>query len=100
MDDTGMWGVTLVLGVVVTIVVAVLLAVIIRLAGQIKDAVGEIWTVGQRVANNTVHVPVLYRTNEKVEAILATAGNIAGAAAAIESHANGCPGCPQCVLRH
>jgi hypothetical protein len=100
MDDFGMWSLTLALGAVVTIVVAALLAVIIKLAGQINDTVSEIWTVGQRVANNTVHVPVLYRTSEKVGAILATAGGIAGAAGAIETHANGCPGCPQCVLRH
>ena len=56
--------------------------------------------MGQRVANNTVHIPALYKTNEVAGQILATALRINAGAAAIESHAKGCPGCPQCMLKH
>jgi len=62
--------------------------------------VARIWDVGQRVANNTVHIPALYKTNEVAGQILATAVRIDAGAAAIESHARGCPGCPDCMLKH
>jgi uncharacterized protein YoxC len=92
------WWVSLGIGVVVIAVVAVLLTLIVRTARQIDGAVSEIWTVGQRVANNTVHIPLLHRTNRVVDAILDRAAGIDGAAAAIEGHAQDCPGCPHCVL--
>lgn len=92
------WWVSLALGVVVIAAVAVLLALIVRTARRIEGAVAEIWTVGQRIANNTVHIPLLHRTNQVVDAILERAAGIDAAAAAIEEHARDCPGCPQCVL--
>jgi hypothetical protein len=95
-----LWWISLGLGVVVTAVVAALLIVLYREAILIRAVVSKIWDVGQRVANNTVHVPLLYRTAEGVEAILGVAGNIARSAGAIETHARGCPGCPQCIMRH
>jgi hypothetical protein len=52
------------------------------------------------VANNTVHIPTLYKTNALAGQILSTALRIDAGAAAIETHANGCPGCPQCMLEH
>ena len=91
------WWVSLAIGVVVILVVAALLTMIVRTARVIDGAVGQIWVVGQRIANNTVHIPLLHRTNQVVDEILAHAVAIDGAAAAIESHAEGCPGCPQCV---
>lgn len=91
------WGVSLVLGVVVLVVVATLLTLIVRTARQIDGAVGQIWVVGQRIANNTIHIPLLHQTNQVVDAILVRAGGIDAAAASIEAHAAGCPGCPQCV---
>lgn len=86
------WGVSLGLGVVVILVVAVLLTLIVRTARQIEEGVSEIWVVGQRVANNTIHIPMLHRTNQVVDGILDRAGGIDGATAAIEEHALDCPG--------
>lgn len=94
------WWTSLALGLTVSLVVALLLWLIQRTAVTINGVVSRIWEVGQRVANNTVHIPALYRTNEVAGEILATALNINTGAAAIEAHANGCPGCPQCMLRH
>lgn len=94
------WWASLALGVVVSGVVALLLWLIHRTAAVIDGHVARIWDVGQRVANNTVHIPVLYKTNEVAGQILATALRINRGAAAIETHAIGCPGCPQCLGRH
>jgi hypothetical protein len=92
------WWMSLALGVVVSAVVALLLWAIHAGARVIENHVARIWDVGQRVAGNTVHIPALYRTSERVRDILASAGRIDAGAAAIESHAAGCPGCPQCML--
>ena len=94
------WWTSLALGVVVSGVVALLLWLIHRTARTIDATVSAIWDAGQRVANNTVHIPTLYKTNEVAGQILATALRINRGAAAIETHANGCPGCPQCMLAH
>ena len=94
------WWTSLALGLVVSLVVALLLWLIHRAASVINGRVALIWEVGQRVANNTVHIPALYRTNAVAGEILATALKINAGAVAIESHANGCPGCPQCMLKH
>lgn len=92
------WIASLILGLVVSGVVALLLWLIHREAGIINAKVSRIWDVGQRVANNTIHIPTLYKTNAVVRDILATAVKIKDGAAVIEKHANGCPGCPQCML--
>lgn len=92
------WGVSLVVGVVVIVVVTALLTGILRTAQQIEAVVADVWTVGQRIANNTVHIPMLHRTNQVAASILERAGGIDKAAALIEQHADGCPGCPQCSM--
>ena len=94
------WWTSLALGVVVSGVVAMLLWLIHRAAAAIDGHVARIWDVGQRVASNTVHIPTLYKTNAVAGEILATAVRIDAGAAAIETHARGCPGCPQCMLKH
>lgn len=94
------WWTSLVIGLVVSLVVSVLLFLIQRTAVTINGHVSRIWDTGQRVANNTVHIPTLYKTNAIAGEILATALSINAGAAAIESHANGCPGCPHCMLKH
>ena len=94
------WWASLALGLVVSLVVALLLWLIHRTATVIDGHVARIWEVGQRVANNTVHIPALYKTNAVAGEILASALSINAGAAAIEAHANGCPGCPQCMLKH
>ena len=92
------WWTSLALGLVVSLVVSLLLWLIHSSAKVIDSHVARIWEVGQRVANNTVHIPALYKTNAVAAEILATAVRIDAGAAAIETHARGCPGCPQCML--
>ena len=94
------WITALVIGLVVSLVVAFLLWLIHREAKIIDGIASKIWDTGQRVAGNTVHIPVLYRINEGVDNILSTALRINDGAAAIKTHANGCPGCPNCMLEH
>ena len=88
------WWISLGIGVVVILVVAILLTLIVRTARQINETAGNIWIVGQRIANNTVHVPLLNRTNRLVDGILERASGIDGAVVRIEEHAEECPGCP------
>jgi hypothetical protein len=92
------WGVTLVIFAVVLGVVAVLLTLILKAARAVRAGVAAIWTVGQRVANNTIHVALLDTTNHVAGQILDAARAIARATAALEAHAGRCPGCPACVL--
>jgi len=93
------WWISLGIGAVVLVVVAVLLNMIRRTALQILDGASQIWTQGKLVANNTIQIPLfLFTTNDVVEQIKSEAVEILGAANAIEQHATGCPGCPECVL--
>ena len=92
------WWLSLVLGLVVAGVVTLLLWLIHKTAVDIDNVASKIWDAGQRVASNTIHIPILYRINNCVEKILATALQINDGAAGIEIHANGCPGCPGCML--
>lgn len=96
---TLLWWVTLALGLVVALVVTGLLAWIHHEARVIHDRVSGIWNVGQRVANNTIHIPTLYGTNALAARILTAVERTGDAAGAIERHARGCPGCPQCLTR-
>jgi hypothetical protein len=93
------WGVSLALGTVVLVVVALLLELIVRSARRIEGTVGEIWNAGQGVANNTIHIALLHRTNLTVSRILDAAGGILEALAAVRSHAQRCPRCPDCGSR-
>ena len=92
------WWVSIALLLVVTVVVALLLTLVLRTARNILSVAGEIWTTGKLVANNTIHIPQLIETNRWVGRILDTAKEIIAGADAIEQHAEGCPGCPACVL--
>jgi len=78
------WWISLGLGLVVTIVVAILLSILARTAEQIHAGAAEIWRVGTLIANNTVHIPLLLRTNQIAAGILAAAGGIAAATGRIE----------------
>lgn len=92
------WWVSILILLVVTGVVAVLLTLILRSAINILGVAAKIWTTGKLVANNTVHIPLLSETNRTVGDILDTAVKIIAGAEAIEQHASGCPGCPECAL--
>src|SRR5262245_51591314 len=97
-EPTLSWWIAIAVLLVVTGIVYVLLRQIIAAAGAIERTVSEIWTKGQRVANNTIHIVALYRTDELVQGILGRAARIAASAAAIEQHAKTCPGCPACII--
>jgi hypothetical protein len=96
---TTVWGGSLAIGVVVIIVVALLLRLIIKTALKIESAASEIWTQGKLVANNTIQIPLfLSTTNQVAGEILGNAQEIYKQAQVVESHIEGCPGCPACML--
>jgi len=96
-----LWIISLIIGVVVIGVVAFLLHKIKSTAGKIDVVAGKIWTQGKLTANNTIQIPLfLSVTNEVVGKIYDSAVKIIGGSAAIKDHAEGCPGCPSCVLNH
>ena len=92
------WILSLVIFAVVLLVVAALLTLILRTSKQIHGGVSAIWTAGQQVANNTVQLALLHKTNHLAGQILASAGMVAEATGALAAHAAGCPGCPACVI--
>ena len=92
------WILTLVIYAVVLVVVAVLLTLILLEARKIHGGAAEIWNVGQKIANNTIHLSLLGTTNHLAGRILSSAKGVVAATAAVKSHAAGCPGCPACVL--
>lgn len=92
------WVISLAVFVVVLLVVAALLTLILSTSKKIHGGVSAIWNVGQRIANNTVHLALLDRTNHLGGQILQAAGGIAGATGAIAAHAATCRGCPACVI--
>ncbi len=92
------WAITLGVFVVVLIVVAILLTLILRTARQITGGVSAIWNVGQRIANNTIHIALLSRTNLVAGKILASAVGVVNATGGVKEHAKDCPMCPACVI--
>ncbi len=93
------WGGSLLVGVVVIVVVAILLGQIGKTAKQIEGGASAIWTQGKLVANNTIHIPIFLSTTNRVAGeILGTAVKILNGAKVVETHIEGCPGCPDCLL--
>lgn len=83
------WTISLVGGVVVLAAVAKLLHMLTTTAEEIQAGVHQIWLTGKRIANNTVHIPLLVRTNQVAGEILAAADGIAAATGRIERAING-----------
>lgn len=98
MSATALWWITLGVGLVVVLVVAVLLELIVRSAGRIRDALVQVWVVGPLIAANTAQLDLLRRINRTAGEILGAAAKIAEGTERILEHADGCPGCPQCVI--
>ena len=92
-----MWVITLVIYAVVLIVVATLLALILRAAKDVRAGVSAIWTVGQQVANNTIHIALLDTTIHVAGEILECAKGVVSGTAALRGHAERCAECPTCV---
>lgn len=78
------WWIGLGGGAAVIGAVALLLTVLVGTVDQIERRVGRIWQAGKLIANNTVHVPLLVRTNQVVGDIQRTASDIERATARIE----------------
>jgi hypothetical protein len=93
-----MWVVSLVVYAVVLVVVAALLTLILRGAREVRSRASAIWTVGQQLANNTIHIALLDPTNHIAGEIFDSAKGIVAATARLIAHAEHCPGCPACVL--
>ena len=92
------WTLSLVIFVVVLGVVATLLTLILRAARDINAGVAIIWNVGQRIANNTIQLAMLTKTNAAAGEILQSAVGVVTATAAVQAHAADCPACPRCVV--
>lgn len=95
--DTGMWWITLGVGLVVVGVVALLLGLVLATARRIRTVLEEIWVVGPAIASHTAHVDLLRRINLTAGEVVERAGRIDGHVARIQRHAEGCAGCPRCV---
>jgi hypothetical protein len=80
MEDVGRWWLALGLAVMVVVVVAMLLELIVRSAHRIHQTVAGIWTAGTHIAQNTVTLALLQRTNYLAGELLQSAGRIAAAA--------------------
>jgi hypothetical protein len=83
MADVELWWLALGLAAVVVVVVAVLLELILRTAHKIHQTVSDIWTGGTQIAQNTVTLALLQRTNFLARGLLRSAGRIAAASGRI-----------------
>ena len=83
------WRVSLGIGLVVIGAVALLLSTLAAIVARIETGAAEIWRVGKLIANNTVHVPLLVRTNQVVADILPAADGIARATERIRRAVSG-----------
>lgn len=82
---TTYWRIGLANGAVVIGAVALLLTVLARQVDQIEQRVARIWQVGKLIANNTVHIPALVRTNQLITHIYGAAQGITAATGRISS---------------
>ena len=83
MSDVQLWWLALALAAVVVLVVAALLELITRTAHRSHEAVSDVWTGGTHIAQNTVTLALLQRTNFLAKGLLRSAGRIAAAAGRI-----------------
>ena len=89
--DLQLWWLAVVLAAVVVVVVAVLLEWIVRTAHRIHRTVSDIWTGGTHIAQNTVTIALLQRTNFLARGLLTSAGRIAAASGRIRRASGGTP---------
>lgn len=96
-----LWIISLVIGLVVIAVVALLLYQIKATAQKIDTVARDIWTQGKLTANNTIQIPIfLSVTNRVATKIYNRSLNILRSSAGLKAHADKCPGCPHCILKH
>jgi hypothetical protein len=92
MSNLELWWLALGLAAVVALVVAVLLELIVRTARRIHQAVSDIWTGGAHIAQNTVTLALLQRTNFLAGELLRSARRIATGSARIREATGRPPG--------
>lgn len=93
------WAFSLGIAAVVVLVVGFLLYKISKTAKEINEVVVNIWTEGKLLANNTIHIPnFLSVTNRVTGNIVANTVQLLKGSIALKSHAEECPGCPECVF--
>src|SRR5579859_3345622 len=92
-----LWVTGLAIALIVLLVAGVLLTVVLRTAAAIDDGAKEIWIVGKQVANATVELSLLHRTNQLVADVNEAATGILANARRIARHSGSCSGCPRCV---
>ncbi len=85
------WRISLILGAAVISAVAALLAILAHNVQQIEAGTAQIWLAGKRIANNTVHIPLLGRTNQILGEIAQTTDRINQATERIEQAVVGKP---------
>jgi hypothetical protein len=78
------WLISLASGVVIIGAVAALLHRLASAAEQIQAGVHQVWLSGKRIAANTVHIPLLIRTNQVAGDILEATDRVAQVADRIE----------------
>jgi hypothetical protein len=84
LDTMTLWAYSLIAGAVVILIVAVLLIMIIAAANRIDRHASDIWTVGKKIAGNTVSIWMLGKTNAVAGEILNTALAINDKAASVD----------------
>ena len=92
-----LWIAGLVIAVIVLLVAGVLLTLVLRTATAIDNGAKEIWTVGKQVANATVELSLLRRTNQLVADVNEAGTGILANARRIARHSGSCSGCPRCA---
>jgi hypothetical protein len=83
-DVVGLWWLTLGIAALVIVVVAVLLIAIAVAAHRIDRHAAAIWAAGKDIANNTVQIWQLQKTNAVAGQILEVAQSIAAGAGSID----------------
>lgn len=85
------WVLSLVIFAVVVIAVVILLALVVHEARAVRRVVGDIWTVGQKIANNTIHIALLRNANHTLREVAEKANSVADATTALRTHTAGGP---------
>jgi hypothetical protein len=83
-DVVGLWWLTLGIAAVVILIVAVLLIAIAVAANRIDRHAAAIWAAGKDIANNTVQIWQLQKTNATAGQILTVTQSIAAGAGSID----------------
>lgn len=92
-----LWWISIAVAFVVVIVATGLLVNIVVALRNIDTNVETIWTVGKRIANNTVQLWLLDRVTAMVKEIREHAYRVNDVASAIARHAQECQHCPTCA---